>query len=269
MDFGVFYTCYTEKKAVDYSLEVLYGIYPEVPVYLISDGGEDYSDLGNRYTSRGFNLKTYLEFDSRGLIPTFAHREDFHTEEIQKNVFDSVMAFLERVKRAVDYSGKEFLLVMEPDVLVRGKISNPENHKLLGSRVNTGMSDQIRDVVRSYPGSIDVNNWGITPAIFECSAFLKIYEIIENDRDLLRRLCLSDRRFANYDFMFAILFALVGIPESINSEIVECFRNPNWETTWHPLVHQYRAKYPLSAEGYDGTHIVNKHGMGDQWKWSR
>jgi hypothetical protein len=88
MDFGVFYTCYTEKKAVDYSLEILYGIYPNVPVYLISDGGEDYSDIKNKYSSRGFNLKTFLEEDSRGLIPTFAHRGDFHTEEIQKNVFD-------------------------------------------------------------------------------------------------------------------------------------------------------------------------------------
>jgi hypothetical protein len=269
MDFGVFYTCYTEKKAVDYSLEVLYGIYPDVPVYLISDGGSDYSDLEERYSSMGFNLKTHLEEDSRGLIPTFAHREDFDTEEIQKKVFDSVTTFMERIKRAIDYSKKEFLLVMEPDVLVRGKISNPGNHKLLGSRVNTGMSDHIREVVRSYPGSIDVNNWGITPAIFECSSFLKIYDIIKNDDDLLRKLCRSDRRFANYDFMFAVLFALVGIPESINNEIVECFRNPHWETTWHPLVHQYRAKYPLSTEGYDGTHIINKNGMGDQWQWRR
>jgi len=220
MDFGVFYTCYTEKKAVDYSLEVLYGIYPDVPVYLISDGGSDYSDLEERYSSLGFNLKTHLEVDSRGLIPTFAHREDFNTEEIQQKVFDSVITFIERIKRAIDYSKKEFLLVMEPDVLVRGKISNPGNHKLLGSRV-------------------------------------------------LRKLCRADRRFANYDFMFAVLFALIGIPESINDEIVECFRNPHWETTWHPLVHQYRAKYPLSTDGYDGTHIVNKNGMGDQWQWGR
>jgi len=180
-----------------------------------------------------------------------------------------VMTFLERLKRAIDYSNKEFLLVMEPDVLVRGKISNPDKHKLLGSRVNIGMSDQIREIVRGYPGSIDVNTWGITPAIFECSSFLKIYDIIKNDPELLKKLCYADRRFSNYDFMFAILFALIGIPESINPEIVECFRNPSWETTWHPLIHQYRAKYPLSTEGYDGTHIVNKNGMGDQWKWSR
>ena len=49
MDFGVFYTCYTEKRAVDYSLEVLYSIYKDVPVYLVSDGGSDFSDLERKY----------------------------------------------------------------------------------------------------------------------------------------------------------------------------------------------------------------------------
>lgn len=269
MDFGVFYTCYTEKKSVDHSLEVLYKLYPEVPVYLISDGGEEYSDLQEKYTAQGFNLKTHLEEDSRGLIPTFAYSEDFYTEETQRKIFNTVMTFLERVKRAIEYSNREFLLVMEPDVLVRGKITNPEKHKLLGSRVNVGMSDQIREVVRNYPGSIDVNTWGITPAIFECDSFLKAYKVIKNDEELLKKLCYSDRRFANYDFMFAIIFALIGVPETINPEIVECFRDPNWETSWHPLVHQYRAKYPLSSEGYKGTHIVHKNGIGDKWEWSR
>jgi DNA-directed RNA polymerase subunit M/transcription elongation factor TFIIS len=87
--------------------------------------------------------------------------------------------------------------------------------------------------------------------------------------ELVKNLCNSDRRFANYDFMLAVLFAIVGIPESINSEIIECFRDPNWESSWHPLVHQYRAKYPLSTEGYTGTHIINKNGIGDQWGWKR
>ena len=92
MEFGVFYTCYTEKKAVDYSLEILYGIYPNVPVHLISDGGENYSDIEDKYSSLGFNIKSFLEEDSRGMIPTFAHSEDFYTEEIQKKVFN----FLEK-----------------------------------------------------------------------------------------------------------------------------------------------------------------------------
>jgi hypothetical protein len=269
MDFGVFYTCYTEKKAVDYSLEVLYRIYPEVPVYLISDGGSDYSDLEEKYSSGGFNLKTHLEEDSRGLIPTFAHREDFYSDFVQKNAFDSVKIFLDRIKKSIEYCNKDFLLIMEPDVLVRGKITNNNRDKLLGSRINYGINQELRNILRNYPGAIDINNWGVTPAIFECESFIKVYNIINNDDDLLKRLCRSDRRFANYDFLLAILFGLIGIQESFNPEIIECFRDPLWEIKDSPLVHQYRAKYPLSTDGYNGTHIINENGMKDTWHWSR
>lgn len=270
MDFGVFYTCYTEKRAVDYSLEVLYSIYKDVPVYLVSDGGSDFSYLERKYNDLGFNLKSNLEHDSRSLIPSFAHRDDFYTDEIQKSVFDSVKTFLDRTKRSIEYcNNRDFLLVMEPDVLVRGKISNNNRYKLLGSRVNYGINDELRNILRNYTGAIDINNWGVTPAIFECQSFMRVYDLINNDDELLKNLCLSDRRFANYDFLFATLFALIGIPETFNPEIIECFRDTQWEIKSNPLVHQYRAKYPLSSEGYNGTHIVNKNGMADTWHWSR
>jgi hypothetical protein len=69
--------------------------------------------------------------------------------------------------------------------------------------------------------------------------------------------------------MFAVLFALIGIPETFNSEIIECFRDSNWQIKNNPLVHQFRAKYPLSSDGYNGTHIINKDGIGDNWFWNR
>ena len=65
LDFGVFYTCFTEYEAVEYSLDVLYSIYPEVPVYLISDGGSDYSNLSGKFK----NAEFLLEYDSRGMVP--------------------------------------------------------------------------------------------------------------------------------------------------------------------------------------------------------
>jgi hypothetical protein len=52
---GVFYTCYTEKAAVEFSLDMLFEIYPEIRVYLVSDGGSDYSFLNSK--PYGNNLK--------------------------------------------------------------------------------------------------------------------------------------------------------------------------------------------------------------------
>ena len=153
---------------------------------------------------------------------------------------------------------------MEPDVLVRGKLEFfPDDAHVLGSRVNTGLSDELRAVVTSVPGSIDVNTWGVTPAFFRVSTFRKAHNLLKDDA-LLSRLIAADHRIANYDVLFAVMFALVGCPEVFNPELVECFRNPNWRSAWQPLVHQFRENYPKSTDGYGGFHVRHKDGSGDR-----
>ena len=263
MDFGVFYTCFTEKNAVDYSIEVLKNIYPSIPIYLVSDGGLDYSFLKDKYS----NIETKLEYDSRGFIPSIGN--DFKEENIQSKIKDSILTFLDRINRGIDYCDKEYLLIMESDVLVRGRLNNPENKKLLGSRINSGLSDELKNILSNYKTGISINNWGAVPAIFNCNTFKLAYNNLLNDDKLFNELCMSDSRLSNYDVLLPVLFATIGIEESFNSEIIECFRNSNWENTIHPLVHQYRAKYPLSTDGYIGTHIINNNGLKDRWDWKR
>ena len=38
-------------------------------------------------------------------------------------------------------------------------------------------------------------------------------------------------------------FALAGEQEVFSDEYTECMRNPNWKTSGHPVVHQYREFY--------------------------
>jgi len=259
LNFGVFYTCYTEVSAVDYSIEVLKKIYPECPVYLVSDGGSNYSILERKYSG----LKTFLEEDSRGFIP-FLTQENFRLKDNQKKIIDSVKIFLGRVKRSIDHNQKEYTLIMEPDVLVRGLLSFPNNAHLLGSRINSGLSSELRRTVLSVNNAIDVNTWGATPAFFKSESFIKSYNILLNTENLLEKLCYSDHRLANYDVLLAVLFALSGYPETFNPEIVECFRDSSWRFSTHPLVHQFREHYPKSTNGYDGFHTKHEHGLGDK-----
>lgn len=265
MNFGVFYTCFTEKKAVDYSLEVLKTIYPDVKIYLVSDGGCSFDDLKIKYS----HLETKLEEDTRSFIPFLKDEVDYKSIETQNKIKNSIIKFLQRVSDAIDYCQEEYLLIMEPDVLVRGKISNSNNSVFLGSRVNEGLSDELKNILYHTEGAIQINNWGATPAIFRCDEFKLAYKKLLSTPSLLDSLCLSESRLANYDVLLGVLFALIGIEETNNPEIIECFRNSNWENTSHPLVHQYRAKYPTYNEGYTGTHITNKNGLGDVWPWKR
>ena len=46
---GFFYTVFNETEAVNYSISKLRSIYKTEPIYLISDGGLDFSYLESRH----------------------------------------------------------------------------------------------------------------------------------------------------------------------------------------------------------------------------
>lgn len=251
LDFGVFYTCFTEYESVDKSLELLYSIYPDAPVYLISDGGMDYSDLKNKFKYAEF----LLEYDSRGQVPKI-NGSNWLDPKMQSIMKDSIFTFLERVKRAIEYCKKPYLLIMEPDVLVRGKLSIPEGSKLLGSRVNHyhWAMDEVNLILSKIPGSVKVSHYGATPAILNSDAFLEVYDFFINNKSYIDDLCLVDSNFANYDILLTVLFAALGYDEIPNDELTECLRNPNWKNSGHPLLHQFREYYP--KVNYTGRHSV-------------
>ena len=248
LDFGVFYTCYKEKESVEYSLNVLYQIYPEIPVYLVSDGGSDYTDFEEKWPT----LKCTMAFDSRGFVPKIPD-DNFREEYWQKLIHTSIFEFLERVKDSFEYTNKDYILVMEPDVLVRGELSIPENAKLLGSKVNPKIKkeEQLNNYLKNN-GGIEIHGYGATPAIIERTSFFEVYDMVKNNNQIIYDLSLIDQTLANYDVLLPVLFALKGYEEEINDEIVECLRNPHWESSGKPLVHQFRVFYPKS--NYDGRH---------------
>lgn len=252
MDFGVFYTCFTEYDSVNYSLEELYKIYPNIPVFLVSDGGADYSELEKKFSG----LKTSLENDSRGLVPKVNY-QNFLQEDTQKYMKDSIFTFMDRIERAIRYCKKDYLLIMEPDVLVRGKLHIDENDHLLGSRVNHyhWAKDQINEVLSKIPGSANVSHYGATPAIFKCETFLKIHKFFKENENYIEDFCKIDPCFPNYDILITVIFSAFGYPEVVNTELTECLRNPHWRDSNHPLLHQFREFYPTN--NYNGRHSSN------------
>lgn len=253
---GVFYTCFTEKKAVEYSLKKLFEIYPEIPVYLVSDGGSNYDFLKEIFQKN--NIETKLEEDTRGVIAVIDRSKDYYSDENKKKMLYSVETFLRRIDDAIKFCECEYLLVMEPDVLVRGKITIKDKNKFLGSRVNKGINKKLINYMKKYQGAITVNNWGATPALFKTSEFRRILKLIKEDEGLLERIYMMEYRFPYYDMMFAILFGFIGIKEEFNPDITECFRNPKWENSHHPLLHQFRKYYP-SKEEHNSVYATEAH----------
>tara|TARA_R110000868_G_scaffold409778_1_gene696007 strand:- start:2257 stop:2976 length:720 start_codon:yes stop_codon:yes gene_type:complete len=235
---GIFYSCYNEVNAVDYSINKLKEIYPDNPVYVVSDGGEDFSYLESKYS----NIKTVMGVDTMGStfkITDQNFREDNHQENIKK----CALAVLNRLKSAIGYCKTDYILMMDPDALVIGELNIPDNVKLLGSRINIGLPNEYKDILTSVDGAKVINSWGATPAIFEVKSFLKAYNFIINNGEILDRLCQSFYAIYAHDVLLPTIYALIGLEEEFNPDIVECNRNPKWVKTNKPLVHQFKKYY--------------------------
>ena len=235
---GAFYSCYKEINAVNYSIDRLKKVYPNIPIYLVSDGGEDFSYLESKYT----NIKTIMDIDT--MSSTFKitdqnFREEFHQENIKK----CALTVLNRLKNAIEYCKSDYILMMDPDTLVIGELNIPYDSKLLGSRVNHGLPKEYKDILSSFDGSKVINHWGATPAIFEINSFLKAYDNIFNNMNIFDKLCKSFYAMYAHDVLLPTIYALIGLEEEFNPDIVECNRDPNWEQTNKPLIHQFKKYY--------------------------
>jgi len=235
---GVFFTMFNEKDAVEYSIGQLKKVYPDIPVYVVSEG-IDMSDLQDRYN----NLKFLLGEDTMGF--TFKITSDNWRESI--NQLQEKRCALEvicRLKKAISFCKSEYILMMDPDALVRGELTIPDNVKLLGSRVNSGLPQEYKDVLATVPGAVIIDTWGATPAIFHVPTFLKAVDFLESHMDVFDRLCMSFYAIYAHDVLLPTIFALVGEEETSNPDIIECMREPDWEMRTNPLVHQFKRYYP-------------------------
>lgn len=243
---GAFYICFKERTAIEKSIESFKTQYPDAPMYLTSDGGYDYVDLESRFS----NLKTSLDPEQTVGI----------TKDIEKMIaansfpivplFMASIEFLKRLKRGVDHCQTEYMLLMEPDVFVRGKL-NLTGKDLMGPKPNV-MPDHVRKYIIDK-GGVDNVAWGSAAGVMKSESFNKVYDrVINNQHEMLEFLYL-DPRMACYDYLLTFLFSVYGFEYAENPDLTECGRNPEWRTSSHPLIHQYYENY-VSNSGDTGKH---------------
>ena len=243
---GFFYSVFNEQRAVEYSVEQLKVHYPDSYVYLVSDGGLEYSYLEDKYS----NLKTFLEEDTMSEIFKITGdyvTGNFREEHYQKVIKNCVYAVLDRIVRAIEYCGNpDWMVMCDPDCLIRGQLTFPDNVKILGTRINSGVPQGYKDIIKDIDGAIPITRWGASPCVFHVQTFLKALEkfrYLDTTQNLLDRLSMEWYALCAHDVLFPTIFSLIGEQETFNPNTVECTRNPNWRNTQHPLVHQFREYY--------------------------
>ena len=168
-----------------------------------------------------------------------------NTPDEKPAVLESIFIFLKRINDSINFNKSKFTIIMESDVLIRGELNISENNILLGSKVNPWIykEDEINKIIVKYGGN-PVHGYGCTPVIFRSEIFQEIYQILMQNQSIISELCDVTYQVAMYDVLLPVIFALKGHSEEFNPDIIECLRNPNWENTNHPILHQFRKYYP-------------------------
>ena len=239
---GFYYTCYNEHRAVGYSLKKLRQNYPDAPIYLVSEG-DDFSYLQDKYDE----LVCHQEEDT--ISGTFNITGDYWTgnfreDENQKIIKKGAWATLNRLEKAIEYCKTDYMVMCDPDTLVRGELTIPEGVKLLGSRLNKlppefkGLQEVLKDV-----GAVPIDCWGAQPCVFHVETFLKALSVLKSNTSILDRLSMEYYAMYAHDLLIPLLFSLVGEEETFNPDIIECERDGAWQSKPNPLVHQFRVYY--------------------------
>ena len=248
-DIGFVYNCvYKQKQAFVRSVEAIREVYPESKVYAVSDGGFDYSFLEDE------KFIFSMEDDFKSPLKSI-NNTNFMLPEHQEATKKEMAKTIERVVKGIEICGNpEWICMTEPDVLIRGKLTYPENAKLLGSRINYAAVsqtclDQFMDLnilLAEVETSSPIVRWGAVPVIFHTETFLKALKIYQDNFTILDKFTEKHYAPGTFDLFIGLIFALIGEPEMFNSEVTECLRNPDWKNSDHPIVHQYREYYEES-----------------------
>jgi hypothetical protein len=112
---GAYYQAYKKPKCVEFVLSNYRKHYSDTDIILISDGGDDFSNLAKKYNCIYFyenNLSGIHSDKSKGLAESY-----FHSPEILINYVFRMAKYLPLIKQ-------EHFIILEDDVLVLNKTNN-------------------------------------------------------------------------------------------------------------------------------------------------
>jgi hypothetical protein len=171
MKIGFYYNCYKNRFATDNILKQTRIHYPNNPIFLMCDNGDDLSDLADKY-----NCKYYYS-NINVLGGRIINDKKCHcfTDEL------CAKEFLKVILLALDYCNSDYIILLEDDVFVNGKVNDFPIHSGGYSGFNYYKHQMINNddspLYKKYP-NIKYNYWNLAGGSIINSKVLK--QCIEN-----------------------------------------------------------------------------------------
>ena len=231
IEFGVFYQVYNNKRAVRSVLDNFREHFPDNPITLISDGGEDFSIIAQQYDC-SFHMRENIFGDDVNKYPKFPY-----------NAYRTI-EWWSRQKLACEETGQDYVMIMEDDVLVQKHFTIDSPFYLRGVRIGNNFTGRMIQDIKESSGD-DASLYGMCGgSIYNAKTFLSIYDdVIQDIKDNMDRLMEEDP--GSYNMLGAVdanltyHFAKRGYIYEVAQWLGEV-REGNLD---HPVIHQWKENY--------------------------
>lgn len=245
MSIGGWHYCYKQDLATEKALESFKLHNPESPYFLASDGGNDFSHLTQKWD--GVFYKHYQNNLGYGKAKRW---EDIPTtpERIEEEV-KVISEWVDRVYECMLMLKTDYVIKMEDDVLIQGKIKIPHNGDfgMCGTKTSNLYPPHVRDKFKELTGHELTPFWGAAGGvIYNSEMFLSNVDnfkyFIENHYPEMKKIHITS--FACDSFVM-MLYSSIGAEYKINSDLTD-----SGVPSHYTIVHNYKKHYSHPKEIY-------------------
>lgn len=168
MQLGAYFSAYKNKNATRFVIDSFKKNYPESPIFLISDGGDNFSEFSDHYEGLAYEW-----------MDNILGNEENNYKKLPYEAF-RMKSYWNRLKKAVDHCKSKYIMILEDDVLVNRRFSIPESTNISGLS-GPFLSDRMISDILSSSG-ISSRRYGMCGgSVIRCNTFLEIYESVISD----------------------------------------------------------------------------------------
>ena len=231
IEFGVFYQVYKNAKAVRFVLDNFRKNFPYNPITLISDGGEDFTNIAEEFKCK-FYMRENIFGDAVNNYPKFPYNA-YRTIEWWK-----------RQKLACEFTGQDYIMILEDDVLVRKPFTIDSTFQLRGVRIGNRFTGRMSQDVKDLTGD-DASLYGMCGgSMYNAKTFLSIYDDVIQDIEtnmdnMMKEDPISYNMLGAVDANITYHFAKRGYKYEVAPWLGEV-REGNLDL---PVIHQWKEHY--------------------------
>lgn len=237
MVLGAYHQSYKNKIATEEAIKSFRKYHPTNPYFLVSDGGDDFSDLAIKYNCIYYHSPINL-----------GYRHHTDPSGIYGYTSNEVLEWISRFKMGCELTKSDHLIMMEDDVHIMNALEVNENVEFSGmSFPGNKFNPELIEYFSSKYGAIFHNDWYGSGggSIFKTKTFLdnydRIYNIFKSEIEYVKKEV--DHRFGWVDFFMTVYYYICGKQYTVNPFHTEVTHNPNWETGNYAIIHQYKKFY--------------------------